>query len=266
MLTYPTINPVAFSIGPLSVHWYGLTYLIGFILAWAALAFRLHKMRVPNFTLNQLSDILFYGALGVIIGGRLGYMIFYDWPEFSSHPWIFFQLWKGGMSFHGGVLGVVAAFIICSYTMRKSFAEISDFIVPAIPLGLAAGRIGNFINGELWGRITDVPWAMVFPSVDHFPRHPSQLYECFLEGVVLFLILWIFSSKPRPRWAVSGFFLVFYSVFRFTLEFFRQPDYQIGYVAWDWMTKGQLLSFPMLAFGIGMLIAAYRGRAICNNT
>lgn len=266
MFIYPSINPIALQLGPLAVHWYGLTYLIGLGLAWCVLALRLKMSpsRYP-FTQDQLSDIIFYGALGLIVGGRIGYMLFYDWSTFSANPLTLFQIWKGGMSFHGGVLGVVVGFILCAKKIKHSFVEISDFIVPAIPIGLATGRIGNFINGELSGRVTDVPWAMVFPHVDHLPRHPSQLYEFLFEGVILFVILWLYSKKPRPAWAVSGLFLILYAIFRFALEFFRQPDAQIGFVAFGWLTKGQLLSLPMMIFGIIMLFCAYRRKLICNN-
>lgn len=259
MLSYPEINPIAFHIGPLSVHWYGLMYLIGFMGCWGLLTLRLKKSKVPRcVTQEQLADVLFYAAIGIILGGRIGYMLFYDWQTLLSHPLRLFEIWNGGMSFHGGLLGVLLAMWYYSAKIKKSFLDITDFIAPVVPVGLAAGRIGNFINGELWGRVTDVPWAMVFPGAGDLPRHPSQLYEFFFEGIVLFVILWVFSIKPRPRCAVSGLFLLCYGVFRFGLEFFREPDLQIGFIAFGWLTKGQLLSLPMIIFGAILLILAYR--------
>jgi len=261
MITYPEMNPIAFHIGPLAVHWYGLMYLFGFFGCWGLLVLRIKKSTFPRgFRVEQVSDILFYAALGVILGGRIGYILFYAWPNFVAHPWILFQIWQGGMSFHGGLIGVIIAIWFYARKIGKSLIEITDFIAPVVPIGLGAGRIGNFINGELWGRVTDVPWAMVFPQADLLPRHPSQLYEFLLEGVLLFIILWIFSQKLRPRWAVSGLFLLCYGLFRFVIEFFREPDAQIGYIAWGWLTKGQLLSLPMMIVGILMLVWAYRGK------
>jgi phosphatidylglycerol:prolipoprotein diacylglycerol transferase len=258
LLTYPNINPIALQIGPIGVHWYGLMYLFGFVTCWAVLAWRIKKSKTPSsITLDELSDVLFYSALGIIIGGRVGYMLFYDLPSLLAHPLQLFEIWKGGMSFHGGLIGVIVSLSIYAYKIKKHVIDITDFIAPVIPIGLAAGRIGNFINGELWGRVTDVPWGMVFPSAGELPRHPSQLYEFLLEGITLFLILWFFSSKPRPRWAVSGLFLLGYGVFRFFIEFFREPDAQIGFVAFDWLTKGQLLCLPMIIAGAVMLIWAY---------
>ncbi|MDR3478940.1 MAG: prolipoprotein diacylglyceryl transferase [Gammaproteobacteria bacterium] len=264
MLTYPEINPIAFHVGPLSVHWYGLMYLIGFVGGWALLTWRVrHSER--GFTADQISDILFYAALGIIVGGRVGYMLFYAWPDLSANPLLLFQIWKGGMSFHGGLIGVILAMWIYARKIGKSLPEVTDLLAPVIPIGLGAGRIGNFINSELWGRVTDAPWAMVFPNGGPLPRHPSQLYEFVLEGVVLFLILWIFSIKPRPRYAVSGLFLICYGLFRFTVEFFREPDLQKGYLAFGWLTEGQLLSFPMILLGIAMFVWAYWSNKRCNN-
>src|SRR3990167_3659904 len=257
MITYPEINPIAFHMGPLPVHWYGLMYLFGFLGGWGLLALRL-RFSPRNITYEQLSDILFYVALGVIIGGRLGYMIFYNFAEAMRHPLSILMIWQGGMSFHGGLIGVIVALWLYGRHIGKSLIELTDFITPVVPIGLGAGRIGNFINGELWGRVTDVPWAMIFPSGGDVLRHPSQLYEFFLEGVVLFLVLWFFSAKKRPVGAVSGLFLILYGVFRFTVEFFREPDAQIGFVALGWMTKGQLLSIPMILLGIAILFWAYK--------
>lgn len=267
MLIYPHINPIAFFIGPIPVHWYGLMYLFAFISAWILLTLRIKKSAFPRgFTSEELSDIIFYAACGVIIGGRLGYMFFYDFEGLKSNPLSLFEIWQGGMSFHGGMLGVMASLWILSRLLKKSFIDMTDFIAPVVPIGLAFGRLGNFINGELWGRATSVPWAMVFPNHDHTLRHPSQLYEFLLEGCLLFLILWIYSRKPRPRYAVSGLFLVGYGLMRFLVEFFREPDIQLGFVAGGWMTQGQLLCLPMIIVGIVFLIWAARGSALCNNT
>lgn len=263
MLTYPNISPIAFHIGSFPVHWYGLMYLFGIVVGWALLSFRIRNS-LRGFTPEQLSDIIFYTVLGVIIGGRLGYMLFYNWPDTSQHPWHIFMIWQGGMSFHGGMLGVVVALMIYARKHAKAFADLTDLIAPVVPIGLAAGRIGNFINGELLGRVTDVPWAMVFPNGGDLPRHPSQLYESLLEGVLLFVILWVYSMKPRPRWAVSGLFLLLYGIFRIFIEFFREPDVQVGYLAFGWVTEGQLLSLPMVIAGLIMMTYAYRNK-LCNN-
>jgi len=266
MILFPDVNPVAFHIGSLAVYWYGLMYLAGFLAGWFVLNWRLRHSSFWNFTTEQLGDILFFAALGVIIGGRLGYILFYDWHNFIADPMRLFQIRQGGMSFHGGLLGVLLALWICVRRMKKPLGDVLDFLVPAVPLGLALGRIGNFINGELWGRVSDVPWAMVFPKAGDMPRHPSQLYEFFLEGICLFIVLWIFSMRPKPRLAVSGLFLIGYGIARFSVEFFREPDVQIGYVALGWMTKGQLLSLPMIVAGIIMMVWAYsRGAKTCNN-
>lgn len=268
MLLYPEINPVAFHLGPLPVHWYGLMYLVGFASCWGLLTVRLRRS-ARGFTQEQLSDIIFYAALGAICGGRLGYMLFYDTRELFTHPLLLFQVWKGGMSFHGGLIGVMLILWWYARKMQKAFVEVMDFVAPVVPLGLGAGRIGNFINGELWGRITDVPWGMVFPNTGDVPRHPSQLYEFFLEGVLLFIILWFFSRKPRPHGAVSGLFLLGYGLCRFGVEFFREPDIQIGYLAFGF-SEGQYLSLPMILIGLIMLMYAYRqnlcgGNKTCNN-
>lgn len=261
------LNPVALQIGPISIYWYGIMYLLAFLTCFGLLAFRIKKCTYPiGFTIEQLSDIIFYAALGVVIGGRLGYMLFYDLDNFLSNPLRIFTIWKGGMSFHGGLIGVILALWFYAHRIKKSLIAIMDFIAPVVPLGLAFGRIGNFINGELWGRETNVPWAMIFPNGGDVPRHPSQLYEFFLEGLVLFAVLWLFSRKPKPPAAVSGLFLVTYGLFRFSVEFFREPDIQIGFVAFGWMTKGQLLSIPMIILGLGLLLLAYKGRKACSNT
>lgn len=248
MLQYPHINPVAFKLGPLAVHWYGIMYIIGFVFAWL-LGWLRTRQKNCKLSSQVFSDLIFYAALGVIVGGRLGYMLFYDLSGFIHKPWIIFQVWDGGMSFHGGMLGVLAAVYWYSRRVQMSPWVLTDFVAPLVPLGLAAGRIGNFINGELWGRVSYLPWAMVFPKAGPLPRHPSQLYEFFFEGVVLFTILWLYSGKPRPRFAVTAMFLLFYGIFRFTIEFVRQPDPQLGFIAFGWLTMGQLLSLPMIIGG-----------------
>jgi len=251
MLTYPNIDPLAFSIGPLKVHWYGLMYLFGFIGAWIY-GIQRTKREDLDWTRRQVEDVIFFGALGVILGGRLGYTLFYGWDAFIDNPLSIFYIWKGGMSFHGGMLGVFLAMLIYARSNGRPFFEVTDFIAPWVPIGLGAGRIGNFINGELVGRVADpdLPWAMVFPFVDQLPRHPSQLYQALTEGLLFFLILWWYSSKPRPVMAVSGVFMVCYGCFRFTTEFFRTPDAHLGFIAFDWITMGQLLSIPMILVGV----------------
>ncbi|KTD19841.1 prolipoprotein diacylglyceryl transferase [Legionella londiniensis] len=249
VLAFPHIDPVVFSLGPVRVHWYGLMYLLGFIAAWILALWRVRRYKLA-WSKEQIGDLIFFGALGVIIGGRLGYMLFYNFPEFIQEPWMVFKIWQGGMSFHGGLIGVVVAFWLFAWKTAKSLLEVTDFAAPLVPLGLAAGRAGNFINGELWGRPTDVPWAMVFPHVDNQPRHPSQLYELGLEGIALFILVWWYASKPRPTGCVSAVFLIGYALSRLIVEFYREPDAQIGYLAFGWLTMGQLLSIPMLLLGI----------------
>lgn len=257
MLTYPHIDPIAFSLGPIAVHWYGIMYMVGFIGAWCL---GMYRARQPNslLTETQVTDLIFYAALGVILGGRIGYMLFYDLPELIHHPLTLFQTWKGGMSFHGGLIGVCLALWIYSRQISQSVWNLTDFVAPLVPIGLAAGRLGNFINGELWGRVTTASWGMVFPEGGPLPRHPSQMYEFLLEGVTLFCILWFFSAKPRPRFAVSALFLLVYGSFRFFCEFWRQPDPQYGYFFWGWVTMGQILSFPMILTGIISLLCIYK--------
>lgn len=255
VMIYPQIDPVALSIGPINVHWYGLMYLFGFASAWLLGRYRASRC---GWTATQVEDMLFYGAIGVIIGGRLGYALFYDFVNVLHNPLSILKVWQGGMSFHGGLIGVLVAFAWFSRSSGKSYFEISDFIAPLVPLGLFFGRIGNFINGELWGKVSDVPWAMVFPNGGPLARHPSQLYEAGLEGALLFLILWLYSAKPRPLGAVSGLFLVGYAGFRFMIEFVRIPDQQYGYFWAEWLTMGQILSIPMLIAGACIIVMAYR--------
>lgn len=254
-MIYPTIDPVALSLGPIQIYWYGLMYLLGFSGAWW-----LGRLRAERFgwTAVEVEDLLFYGAIGVIVGGRLGYSLFYDLPALIDNPLNLFKVWQGGMSFHGGLLGVVVAFGFFARATGKSYFSISDFIVPMVPVGLFFGRIGNFINGELWGKISDVPWAMIFPNAGPLARHPSQLYEAMLEGVLLFLILWIYSSKPKPLGSVSGLFLLGYGFFRFVVEFVRVPDQQYGYLLLDWITMGQILSLPMIMIGLFITVRAFQ--------
>jgi phosphatidylglycerol:prolipoprotein diacylglycerol transferase len=261
MLVYPHIDPVALQIGPLAIHWYGLMYLAGFItFLW------LGKKRIAHFghakfNAKLLDDLLFYGVLGVILGGRLGEVLFYNPGYYFSHPAKILAVWEGGMSFHGGFLGVLIAMGWFAKKQHLRWLQLMDFIAPLVPPGLAFGRLGNFINGELWGRPTDVPWGMVFPHVDTVPRHPSQLYECALEGIMLFILLWWFSQKPRPIGAVSGLFLIGYGSFRFLGEFTRNPDDGIfGYMTFG-ISMGQWLSLPMVIFGIALMTLSYRRAA-----
>lgn len=260
MLIYPNINPVAFHINTWPVYWYGLMYLFGFLAGWGLLSLRI-RVSSRGFNSEQISDVVFFTALGAIIGGRVGYMLFYDWHAFFSNPLLVFQTWKGGMSFHGGVLGVVVALIFYANKVKKPLLELTDLVIPVIPIGLGAGRIGNFINGELWGRVTDVSWGMLFPGAGPLPRHPSQLYEFALEGVVLFIILWAYSNKPKPVGAISGLFAISYGLFRCFIEFFREPDQQIGFIA-GWLTEGQLLSLPLIVVGIILMTWAFKSREV----
>lgn len=256
----PDIDPVAFSIGPLKVHWYGLMYLVGFVGGWALGVYRARRAD-SRWQPAEVGDILFYLALGTIAGGRLGYVLFYNPGHYLAHPLEIFYLWTGGMSFHGGLIGVIVAMWLYARRTGRGFFAVADFIAPLAPIGLGAGRIGNFINQELWGRVSDVPWAMVFARTGGpAPRHPSQLYEFALEGVLLFVILWAYSARPRPAGAVSGLFLLGYGVFRFFVEFFRVPDAHIGYLAAGWLTMGHVLSLPMILAGAFLLYWSYRRR------
>jgi len=255
---YPSIDPVAMSLGPLQIHWYGLMYLVGFSAAWWLGKYRARQPHTP-FNEIQVSDLIFWCALGVVLGGRLGYVFFYNFDKFLDDPIWLVKVWTGGMSFHGGLIGVIVVMWLYGRSIGIKFFAVADFVAPLVPVGLGAGRIGNFVGGELWGKATDVPWAMIFPRDSlGLPRHPSQLYQFALEGVALLCILWWFSSKSRPQMAVSGLFLLVYGVFRILVEFVREPDVQIGYLAWNWVTEGQVLSLPMVVIGIGLIVWSYR--------
>ena len=256
MLTFHTIDPVAFTVGSLKVHWYGLMYALAFGMAWLLASWRARQPH-SDWTSEQVSDLIFFSAVGVILGGRMGYMLFYNFPALLENPLNLFKVWEGGMSFHGGLLGVLLAFYFYGRKTHKPFFQISDFLAPVVPLGLGAGRIGNFINGELLGRVTDVPWGIVYPRGGDLPRHPSELYEFLLEGIVLFILLWLYSAKPKPRMAVSGLFLVGYGVLRSIAECFRQPDAHLGFLVFDALTMGQLLSLPMILIGAFLMWRAY---------
>jgi len=280
---YPLINfdPIAISIGPLDVHWYGIMYLLAFLSFWLIATYRATHQPWWGWTKDQVSDVLFYGMLGVIAGGRIGYMLFYATDTLLANPLSLFKIWDGGMSFHGGLAGVMVASWWFGRSAGKTFWQVADFAAPIASLGLAFGRMGNFIGDELWGRLTDVPWAMIFAkstninpantimleeawqsgALDQFARHPSQLYQAGLEGLSLFIILMVYSSKPRPTAAVSGLFLLGYGTFRLMVEFFRQPDEQLGFLAMHWLTMGMLLSLPMILAGAIILVLAYRNAA-----
>ena len=260
MLVHPQFDPVAVHLGPLAIRWYGLMYLVGFALVWLVGRYAIRTRPHSAWTAQDLDDVLFYGILGTILGGRLGYVLFYKFGDYVFEPWRIFFVWEGGMSFHGGFLGVIIALWWYARSRRQSWLAITDFIAPLVPLGLGAGRLGNFINAELWGRAASVPWATVFPNVDRVPRHPSQLYEFALEGVVLFVVLWWYAAKPRPRGAVSAWFLIGYGVFRFAVEFTREPDSFLGLLALG-LSMGQWLSLPMIVAGIALLVWARFYRA-----
>ncbi len=273
---YWDFDPVAFSIGPLTVHWYGIAYLLAFVAFWFLATHRARQR--ATWDAAQIQDLLFYGALGVILGGRLGYVLFYDLAAVLEDPLRLIRVWQGGMSFHGGLIGVILAMAWFARRTGRAFFTVADFVAPLVPPGLFFGRIANFIGGELWGRLTDVPWAVVFPKAIDFhnwdspelralweagrlndqARHPSQLYQAGLEGLALFLILWFWSRRPRPRMAVSGLFLTLYGFFRILIERVRQPDEHLDFIAFGWLTMGQALSVPMIAGGIALIALAYR--------
>lgn len=267
MLVHPNFDPVAVHLGPLSVRWYGITYLLGFLGFYYLSRIRGRMAHLGYWTAERISDVLFYGVLGVILGGRIGYTFFYNVDAaghliFLSDPLVIFRIWQGGMSFHGGLIGVLVAMQIYAWQQKISFWTVTDFIAVCVPVGLFTGRIGNFINGELWGAPTTLPWGMVFQNApDALPRHPSMLYEAGLEGLAMFAILWWFGAQPRPRMAVSGLFLLLYGGFRFAVEFVREPDRQLGYLYGSgWFTMGMQLCVPMLVAGAALMFLAYRRR------
>jgi len=254
------IDPIAVSLGPLDIHWYGIMYLLGFAGAWW---FGLYRAKQPhvNWTAEQVGDVIFYGAMGVIVGGRLGYMLFYDFASIVDDPSRIIRIWEGGMSFHGGLIGGITAMWLFGRKTHKHFLQVIDFAAVLTPIGLFTGRIGNFINGELWGKVSDAPWAMIFNTgnpATNVPRHPSMLYEAALEGLVLFIILALISRKSRQIGLISGLFLLFYGIFRFAVEFVRIPDEHLGYRAFDWLTQGQILSTPMILLGIILITLALK--------
>lgn len=278
---YPFIafDPVAFSVGPLDVHWYGIMYLLAFLFFWGIGGWLAKHRKWWGWKPEEVGDFLFYGMLGVVVGGRLGYVFFYSFQDFLDDPLFLFRITQGGMSFHGGLLGGLVAMWWFGRRTGRTFWQVSDFVAPLVPMGLGLGRIGNFIGGELWGRYSDAPWAMIFAnsiqaggwqstdleaswrsgSLDHLARHPSQLYQAMGEGFALFLILAVYSRLPRPTAAVSGLFLIGYGSFRFMAEFFREPDGHIGFLAGEWLTMGMVLSLPMLLAGIIIMASAYKG-------
>lgn len=258
MLIYPDPDPVAFALGPVAIHWYGLMYAIGFLGAWALGQWQARRPWSP-LSPTQVGDVVTWVAVGVIAGGRIGYMLFYQAGALVADPLALFRIWEGGMSFHGGLLGVLLALWLYARRIGTPYLAVTDFVAPLVPIGLAAGRFGNFINGELWGKVTDLPWGMVGTGLGNAPRHPSMLYEMFLEGLVLFVLLQVYTLRPRAVGAVSGLFLVGYASFRILVEFVRLPDAHIGYLAYGWVTMGQVLSLPMLLLGLGLsLWAAWR--------
>ena len=260
MLSYPQFDPVMISLGPLQLRWYGMMYVFGILSAWLLGRYRASKPG-NKMTPKHMDDFLTWAILGVVLGGRIGYVLFYNPAFYLANPLKMFAVWEGGMSFHGGCLGVLLACWLFGRAHNMSFLEVGDFVSPLVPPGLFFGRIGNFINGELWGRYTDLPWAMPFPGAGGLPRHPSQLYEAVLEGLLLFAIVWIYSAKPRPKGCVGALFLLGYGLFRFLVEFAREPDRQLGFVALHWMSMGQVLCLPMILFGAGWLIWSYRKSA-----
>jgi phosphatidylglycerol---prolipoprotein diacylglyceryl transferase len=254
MLQFPAFNKIAFEIGPLKVHWYGVMYLLGFAVGWW-LGRRRAARPGSTWKPNDVDDLVFYSMLGGILGGRIGYVLFYGMAFWAEDPWYPLKITEGGMSIHGGLLGGIVALLIFAKTRKRALGDVFDFTVPLPGLGIMFGRIGNFINGELWGKPTTLPWGFQYNGQ---VLHPSQLYEALLEGLVLFVLIWWFTSKPRPRYAPSGLFLVWYGLVRVLVEFVRVPDEQLGYLAGGWLTRGQLLSLPMIVAGVWLLVWAYR--------
>jgi phosphatidylglycerol---prolipoprotein diacylglyceryl transferase len=269
------IDPIALALGPVQIHWYGVMYALAFAIAWLLGRHRVRAGRLPGVDENAFGDLAFYGMLGVVLGGRIGYVLFYSFGDFLQDPLMLVKVWQGGMSFHGGLLGVLVAVWWWSRRQRLHFFDTVDFVAPLVPHGLGLGRLGNWIGGELWGKPTGGDWGVVFPpalpaelamldpaalrarfeagALDEFARHPSQLYQFALEGLVMFAILWWYSRKPRPRYAVAGLFALLYGLFRFAVEFVREPDAHIGYLAFGWLTMGQVLSLPLVALGLVLL-------------
>nr|WP_315240444.1 prolipoprotein diacylglyceryl transferase [uncultured Albidiferax sp.] len=259
MLIHPQIDPIALQIGPLAIHWYGLTYLAAFALF---MFLGIRRLRHPPFArltgsqawaAKDVEDILFLGVMGVVLGGRIGYCLFYKPGYYLSHPLEVFYVWQGGMSFHGGLLGVITSMVWFGVSRKKSFWQVADFVAPCVPTGLAAGRVGNFINGELWGRLSapDLPWGMVFRDGGPLPRHPSQVYQFLMEGLLLFVLMWLYARKERAQGQVAAAFLFGYGVFRFIAEFFREPDAFLGLLSMG-MSMGQWLCVPMVLGGAGL--------------
>lgn len=272
MVILNQINPIALDLGPVQVHWYGVMYLLAFAMAWWLGRSRIRAGRLPGVDINAFGDLMFYGMLGVVLGGRIGYILFYSFGDFMQNPLMLFKVWEGGMSFHGGLLGVLVASWWWARRHGLHFFDVMDFVAPWVPPGLGVGRLGNYIGSELWGKPTGGDWGVIFPrslppelagldpaalrmqfesgALNAFARHPSQLYQALLEGLVMFCILWWYSRKPRPRYAMSGLFAVLYGVFRFLVEFVRVPDVQLGYLAFGWLTMGQVLSVPLILVGL----------------
>jgi len=257
-MKYIVIDPVIADLGFVKIYWYGVMYLLAFLSAYLLAKYRCKAD--PLWNIKHVDDLIFYGALGAVLGGRLGYLLFYNWSIFISNPFTFFDFQNGGMSFHGGFIGVLLAMLAFNKKHKLTFFQTTDFIAPLVPLGLGFGRIGNYINGELWGRVTESSWGILAPDQSGLweNRFPSQLYEALLEGIVLFFILWLFSKKKPPIMSTSALFLIFYGFFRFIIEFIRVPDSHIGYLAFDWLTMGQILSFPMIVIGIYLFFKSYR--------
>ena len=261
MLIHPMPDPIAIALGPLAIRWYGLMYLLAFglFILLGRLRVRQPHQAAAGWRNLDVEDMLFYGVLGVVVGGRLGEVLFYHPQYYFSHPLDIFAVWKGGMSFHGGFLGVLVAMAVWARKNGRKLMDVMDFIAPLVPLGYAAGRIGNFINAELPGRVAEatLPWAMIWPNVDSLPRHPSPLYQALIDGVLLFIVLWLYARKPRPRLAVSGVFSLGYGYARFFTEYFRMPDYEVNLGDWT-ISAGQMLSLPMIVLGLMLLIVAYK--------
>ncbi|MEI8054770.1 MAG: prolipoprotein diacylglyceryl transferase [bacterium] len=253
MINYPHIERIAIQIGPITIYWYGIMYLLGFALAWWLATLRARKLKL-NWSNETISDFIFYCCVGGVLGGRLGYVLFYEPSYFLHHPLSILATWHGGMSFHGGIIGLIISLVFFARKVKLPFLTMLDFTAPLAPLGIALGRIGNFINSELLGRATTVPWGVIFPNGGPMPRHPSQLYEALAEGIFLFIVIWLYSTKPKPRGTVSALFFLVYGMARFGCEFFRQPDQHLGFIALNWLTMGQLLSLPVIIIGITMLV------------